>query len=181
MATWSGRETTFQSGCRSSCCRTYSPRSPPTRLTRARPALQVLRKNRRLRKPPSRLPRRLPRRRPRPHNPAMPAATRAFCATPLRVTRSKARRMARRQSPLTGGGARLRELPWSRSGARRRRCERQHPQIRPGVARTRERVVPRLSQPRHARRMGGQRARIAEPFVHHLPQRPQPNRRRTSW
>ncbi len=78
------------------------------------------------------------------------------------------------ESAVAGGDERVRELPRPRAGARRRRRQGAHPEVRRDEARGGQPDVPHLPQPRHARRLGGQRARRAQPVVHDLPQRAQP-------
>ena len=68
----------------------------------------------------------------------------------------------------------LRELPRSRAGARGRRSEGAHPEVRPDDARRDQPDVPDLPQPRQPRGLGRQRARTPQSVVHHLPQRAQP-------
>ena len=66
---------------------------------------------------------------------------------------------------------RVRELPRSRAGARGRRRQGAHQEVRAHEAGRGERDLSHLPQPRRARGLGRQRARRAEPHLHDLPQR----------
>ncbi len=99
------------------------------------------------------------------------------CVALPRGQRDLAQRDAARageESAFAGGRARLRELPRSGPGARRRRREGAHPQVRADEACRGEPDVPGVPQPRQSRGMGGQRARAPQSLMQHLPQRPQP-------
>ena len=75
--------------------------------------------------------------------------------------------------PNARGHARLRELPWSRAGARRRRREGTHQAIQHAQAGRGQRDLPHLPQPRQSRGVGRQHARSAKPLVHDVSQRAQ--------
>ena len=70
------------------------------------------------------------------------------------------------ESAIAGGDPGLRELPRSGAGARGRRREGEHPEVRADQARRDEPDLPDVPQPRQSRGMGGQRARAPQSLVH---------------
>ena len=79
----------------------------------------------------------------------------------------------REEPALAGSDARLRELPRPRAGARRRRREGAHQEVRADEARRDQRDLPDVPQPRRACGLGRQRARSPQPLLLDLPQRAQ--------
>ena len=69
------------------------------------------------------------------------------------------------------GHARMRKLPRSRAGTCGRRREGAHQEVQSPDAQRGQRDLSDLPQPRHARGLGREHARGAEPDLHHVPQR----------
>ena len=92
--------------------------------------------------------------------PAMSGAIPAsLCHTDQEASLKGTQTRAGEESAVAGGGQRVRELPRPRAGARRRRRQGAHPEVRRDEAGGGQRDLSHLPQPRHARRLGRQHAR----------------------
>ena len=76
---------------------------------------------------------------------------------------------ADRQPAIAGRQARMRELPRSGTGARRRRRQGKHHEVQGDETGRGQSHVSDVPRPRHPRRVGGQHARGAQPLLHDLP------------